>query len=282
MRIYKRIAIVATIFLLIATLNVYAATTGIILKPSVEKVKIGDTITITIAAKCNRGIEGLESTLEYDKTKLELITEAGNTALNGYMDISGIDEVTKKYRPSALYSGSGNAPTEVELITLGFKVLNTATVGETLAIGLTDIEIGDSDNKWEKMEELEVILNVVAENNNNNENDSSTDDNNNNNEDDSSTDDNNNNEDNSNTDDNNNNNEDESNTDKNNNSNEDNNSNKENNQYEHSSSNAEKDDTTSKIEIPKAGKKGIIIIAVALGIILAITIQKTKKYKDIY
>lgn len=165
MKNYKRIALLVIIFILSTVLNVYAAdydtpdgTAQVTLTPSTTEVKAGDTVTVTLSAQCETGIEGIDSTLEYDKTKLELSSEI---AASGFTSMSGEDSVSGEYQLSVLYTDTTDAPTQANFVTLTFKVLDGVTADETLSVKLTGIEVGDSDDEWLTVENKEVTLTVV-------------------------------------------------------------------------------------------------------------------------
>ena len=167
----KKIVLLCIIFLLSVTLNVNAAdyantptgaTTEIVLTPSATEVKVGDTIKITVLAKCEKGIEGVDATLEYDKTKLQF-TNSENLATTGFISMSGLDESTDTFKVSVLYSGQGAAPKETDIAVLSFKVLESATVNEKLSVKLSEIEIGDSNDEWTNILDKEVVIAVTQE-----------------------------------------------------------------------------------------------------------------------
>ena len=155
----KRIIVLVIIFLLVTTLNVYATaeSTDIILTSSTTNVKAGDTITITLSANCETGIEGIDSTLEYDKTKLKLTSEVPSS---GFTTMSGEDELTGEYKVSILYNSTSETPTEAELTILTFEVLETVSSGDILTVKLSGIELGDSNDDWVIIEDKEVMLTV--------------------------------------------------------------------------------------------------------------------------
>ncbi len=160
----KKIALLAIVFVLSAVLNVNAAdyaepsAVNVTLTPSATQIKSGETVTVSLSAKCATGIEGIDSTLEYDKTKLQL-TEV---AAKGFTSMSGEDG-DGNYKLSVLYTDAAAAPTEAKFVTLTFEALNTVVEDETLSIKLKGIELGDSDDEWFKVEDKEVIITVVAE-----------------------------------------------------------------------------------------------------------------------
>lgn len=164
MKNYKKIVILAIILIMSTVLNVnnraYAAASDkaveVILTPSTTTIKAGETVTLTLAVKCKTGIEGFDSTLEYDKTKLSKKSEE---AVNEFQSFSGEDGATGEYKLSLIFIGN-SAPTEADIVKLTFEALDTVTIGEVLKIKVTDIEIGDTQDEWFNAEEAVVTLKV--------------------------------------------------------------------------------------------------------------------------
>ena len=71
--------VIATIIMLsmiLFSMNfVNAASGSVSLNASNTSAKPGETFTITLAANCADGINGIDTTFSYDKDKLELISE---------------------------------------------------------------------------------------------------------------------------------------------------------------------------------------------------------------
>lgn len=168
MKMCKKIALVAMVFILSVTLSVYAGVTEIIATASATEVKVGDTVTITLTGKCGTGIEGIDSTLEYDTTKLKLINEA-NLATSGFTSMSGVNEATGKFKLTVLYGGSDETPTQAEFATLTFEVLEGAKANENLDIKISEIELGDSNNEWIGLDDQVVTIKVLEDEENQNQ-----------------------------------------------------------------------------------------------------------------
>ena len=160
----KKIALLVIVFLLSTTLNVFAdgASANITLTPSPATAKAGDTVTVTLSAECATKIEGIDSTLSWDNTKLQL-TNQDALATNGYISMSGVDESTGEFKLSVLYNGSGDAPTQTDFATLNFKLLEAVTANEKLAITLSKIEVGDSDDAWIAVGDKTIELTVEGD-----------------------------------------------------------------------------------------------------------------------
>lgn len=164
MKTCKKIALMAMmviIAVIATTTNVYAGLAEIFVTTTQQEVSVGDEVTVVLKAKCGLGIEGIDSTLEYDNTKLKLVTAVGSAAANGYADFSGIDELTGEYKLSILYNMNGAAPTEADFAILKFEVLEAAQVNENLTIKLSNIEFGDSTDEWGTLEDSQLTIKVV-------------------------------------------------------------------------------------------------------------------------
>lgn len=174
MKICKKIAFILIIFILSTVFNVYAAdyvvdptypthpTAEVTLTQSSTTTKVGETITITISAKCQTGIEGLDAILEYDKTKLEYV---GLEAKNYFTSYSDIDEGTGEFIFSVLYGEIGapkEAPNEAVLATVSFKVLDTATGNEKLTIKLSEIQVIDPEEACIEVNNQQVTLTIIG------------------------------------------------------------------------------------------------------------------------
>lgn len=177
MRKCKKIAILVIVFILSTVLNVYAEdnstpegeTTGtaeVSLATSSETVKKGDTVSITISAKCSTGVSEMDSVIEYDTTKLKLKKLEYHEY---YSSLSGKDEETQEQHITIFYGDEFDTapeeiPTEVsELVKLNFEVLDTVTVNEILSIRLSKIELIDDTENIMTVENPEIKLTVVED-----------------------------------------------------------------------------------------------------------------------
>lgn len=171
MKKFRKI-IILLLFILSITYNVYATenineqsltATKLTMNTNVNLVKMGENITISLNASHENGIEGINSVLEYNKTKIELT----NIEMKNYFgNQSGEDAQTGKFILTALYGELGapqEAPKEAEYMVLTFKVLDTVTYGETLSIKLSDIEIIDPNLNSVPVESQEVTFTVKEE-----------------------------------------------------------------------------------------------------------------------
>lgn len=159
MKICKKIVLLLIIFVLSSTLNVFAdngATNAEVrFTTTTKELKVGETVEITLVAKCETGISGLDSTLSWDKTKLELTNQSQLESTT----MSGVDESTGKFKLSVF--ASTETSDEVELVKVSFKVLETATPGEELNIALSDIELYDNNVDTVNIEDKTVTLTVA-------------------------------------------------------------------------------------------------------------------------
>lgn len=174
MKICKKIVLITMAFLMLTTLKVYAddyADTAtlvdakVTLVPSSTTVKAGEIVTITISAKCEKGIDGIDATLEYDKTKLEL---TGLETQNYYTSFSDTDDETGKFKFSVLYGDVGapaESPNEARIAIISFKVLDKVNNKEDIIIKLSEIEVVDPSFETTIAEDEQTILTVVGEQN---------------------------------------------------------------------------------------------------------------------
>lgn len=167
MKKYLKITILTIIIMLISYANVYAGNATVTLTPSKTEVKVGDTFSVTLLVKCETGIEALDSTLQYDKTKLEL---TDTTVDKNFADISGANASTGAYKLSFLWNSENDATKEVELVKLNFKVLDNVKANDSISISLSDIQLNDSDDKWIDIASQETTIKVVESQSKPNEN----------------------------------------------------------------------------------------------------------------
>lgn len=264
-----KILIILLILVLLMIVDVYAANTTTSVTATVDKteVKVGDVVNINLSANCEAGIEGIDSILVYDKTKLEL----QNLSVDAkFSNMSGTDDTTGEYKLTVI-SNSADTLTSGTFATLKFKVLDAVHVNEELTIKLTGIEMGDSNDEWTTINDKEVTLKVVEETLGTDDNNPGEDNNN------PGTDDNNPGEDNNNpgTGDNNLGEDNNIGTD-------DNNPSKDNNNNSGTDTTNNKDNTQANKEIDYTGleKYSLVIIAI-LAVVAFIFYKKYQQYKNI-
>ena len=174
MKILKKIVLITMVLLMLSTLKVYAVDypdtpilvdAEVTMTPSSTTVKAGDTVTITISAKYEKGVEGVDATLEYDKTKLEM---TGLEPLNYYLSFSDTNgnDAAGGFQFSVMYGDFGapvETPKEAEIAIISFKVLDTVVDKEEIMVKLSGIEIIDPDVNDITAEDEQTILTVIGE-----------------------------------------------------------------------------------------------------------------------
>ena len=116
------VSILTLIFIVSMITSVYAASGSISLSASSDTVVKGKTFTVTVAGTADDNITGMQANLSYDANKLSIESKAAGT---GFFDASGSNEIAIGSSSSENLSKSGT------LYTITFKVLDTATEGET-------------------------------------------------------------------------------------------------------------------------------------------------------
>ena len=117
------ISLLALIFVASMLTTVNAASGSISVASSASQVVKGKTFTVTIAGTADQNITALQAALSFDSSKLSLESKTAGT---GFTDSSGSDsEIAILSTDNNSLSKSGT------LYTLTFKVLDTATEGET-------------------------------------------------------------------------------------------------------------------------------------------------------
>lgn len=171
-----KISFIAFILVLVSMANVFAIEIVADLEMDTNKtdVKVGEIVTINVSANCETGIEGIDSILEYDNTKLEL---QGVNIDTKFSNMSGVDDATGEYKLTVI-SNSTETIKQSNIATITLKVLETVTEGEQLSVILSGIEIGDSNDEWTTIEDRQITLKLEKENDEDNSNLGGDDDNN--------------------------------------------------------------------------------------------------------
>lgn len=159
----KLITFAIIIMVILANLSiVQAATTATAtLKTNKDKVKPGDTFTVTLSVACEDGINGIDTTYSYDTDKLELVSanvkdSANWSSLGSDKQITVISNSTSKIKTADVY-------------VLTFKLKDTVANGTTASISTTDILV-DSDaatDSEKTVKALKVSVTAEAESSNN-------------------------------------------------------------------------------------------------------------------
>lgn len=116
------ISLLSIIFIISMFSSVYAATGSISVGSSSDTVVKGKTFTVTVAGTADENITGMQAKLTYDSNKLSIESKAAG---QGFSDVSGSNEIAIAATNNENLSKAGT------LYTITFKVLNTATEGET-------------------------------------------------------------------------------------------------------------------------------------------------------
>ena len=159
----KKTILILIILLISMISNVYAnepsENAEITLKSDKTSVKIGERVAIIMSANHENGISMIDSILEYDKTKLELVKVEMK---NDFYEQSETDSTTGETVFKAIFSGDEGLK-EVEYAELTFKVLKEVSVGEELSIKLLNVNIIDNDLETEFVGEKEIAITVIGE-----------------------------------------------------------------------------------------------------------------------
>jgi len=130
----KKILGIITFIILICCFSfVYAAEGDVTVTSSNDTVKEGDTFTITVAAKNNAGLNGIDAKVEYDNNILELV----ESKLSDTTNWSEYDSFPKL---TAMWKTAGSDTKSANIYEIKFKVKNIGT-NKSTNIKLTDITL---------------------------------------------------------------------------------------------------------------------------------------------
>lgn len=143
------------------TLTVNATDTIVTLNLDNNQVHVGNTFVVTMNVVCQEGINGLQGTVSYDQTKLELVSLA-------------VADTTKWVNLGenlnlAVIHNSTETETSADIVKATFRVKDTAELGTT-KISIADI-IVDSDATLESMKQVgtkEIEVSIIEEPTNSN------------------------------------------------------------------------------------------------------------------
>lgn len=162
------ISILAMIFIISMAITVNAATGSISSGASSESVLKGKTFTVTLAGVSDTPIDGMYTKFTYDTNVLELVSK---TPATGYGDSSGEGEIL------ITNSSSSTSPTSGTLYTLTFKVLDSATTGETkISFSGSELHLNNSGTVSQLASNIETVTitikadDTTVDNNNDNKN----------------------------------------------------------------------------------------------------------------
>lgn len=157
----KLITFAIIIMVIIANLSIVQAATTATLKTNKDKVKPGDTFTVTLSVACEDGINGIDTTYSYDTDKLELVSASVKDSAN-WSSLGSDKKIT-------VICNSTSKITTAELYVLTFKLKDTVATGTTVSISTTDILV-DSDaatNSEKTIKALNVSVTAETESSNN-------------------------------------------------------------------------------------------------------------------
>ena len=139
-----KITLLMVVMLIIIAIStvVKAAEPSVSLRASKTEVKVGETFTVDVTAKFDEGLEGFDSILKYNGSKIQFINSSDITEATGGMSEFINNENGLECFSLTRFFTSG---TEKNVATLQFKVLDGVEPGETIEIILTDINVNDND-----------------------------------------------------------------------------------------------------------------------------------------
>jgi len=156
----KKILGIITFIILICCFSfVYAAEGDVTLTSSNSTVKEGDTFTITVAAKNNAGLNGIDAKVEYDDNILELV----ESKLSDTTNWSEYDSFPKL---TAMWKTSGSDTKSANIYEIKFKVKNIGT-NKSTSIKLTDIKL--SLNSTDDITLSDITKTITLQTSSNNE-----------------------------------------------------------------------------------------------------------------
>ena len=149
--------IIATCMILFGLNVVNAATENVSLNVSSKSVKPGGTFTVTLSAKCDDGINGIDTTYSYDEDKLELVS--AKVANDNWVNLGEDDAIQ-------VICNTTSKITDSDIYVLTFKVKDNAKSG-TAKVSTSEIKV-DSDVLESSYEEKAktVTINITTDNSN--------------------------------------------------------------------------------------------------------------------
>lgn len=135
----KKIIAMLMAAMLIAAMAVTAMASGasIAVDTVKQEAKIGDEVSVSVSLNNNPGIAGISFSIEYDKTRLELVGYE-NSGINGWTVIA--ENGGASWAEASNYTGNG------EVLKLKFKVIDNAPSGFA-EIKLTEVKAGNLDEE---------------------------------------------------------------------------------------------------------------------------------------
>lgn len=155
------ISSIIAMFVIVISSCVFAATGTVDFKASTSKIKKGETFTVTLSARSEDGINGVDTKYTYNTEKLELVSAALDdstkwASLGSGQDITIISNFEQSIKNANLY-------------VLTFKVKDNVAVGDVLKVETneilldTDAQENSEVNIGAKKAEVTVIEAQVEE-----------------------------------------------------------------------------------------------------------------------
>lgn len=148
-----KILMLVIILIIACTLTVNASDATASLNLSSVEVHKGDTFTVTLNVTCEEGINGLQGTVNYDTTKLDLV----NIAVTDTTKWVNLGENLNL----AVIHNSSDTETSTDIVKVTLKVKDTAEVGEakvTISDIVVDSDAASNSTKQVGTKEIEVSI----------------------------------------------------------------------------------------------------------------------------
>ena len=148
----KLVVSIIILSMLLLNINIVNAATGSAsLNSSSTSVKPGDTFTVTLSAKCEEGINGIDTTYSYDEDKLEL--KSANVANDKWANLGETGTIQ-------VISNSTSKITSDDIFVLTFKVKDNIAVGTTAKVSTSEIKIDSDASENSIFTEVAKSLNI--------------------------------------------------------------------------------------------------------------------------
>lgn len=134
----KLIIILTIMFLIILNASVSNANTtyGITIDINPNQIKVGETFEVTLSVRCSDGINGIDTTYNYDTDMLELVS-AELVDTKNWSSLGTDNQIT-------VICNSTETITEADIYKLTFRVKEGVVAGDTATISTSEILL-DSD-----------------------------------------------------------------------------------------------------------------------------------------
>ena len=161
----KKLMIIGLMMLLVIAncIIVYAGAHSVSLKTSKTEVVAGETFTVKVNVVTPDGINGVVTTYDYDKTKLELVSE--NIIDTNFTNLGGTTENELTFLFTPKNQSSFTEITETDIYELTFKVKEGVAANSEATISLKNTEISTlaASNSEHKLPGDEITITVVEE-----------------------------------------------------------------------------------------------------------------------